>query len=80
MEAIRVNRITRGNTMMTQTNEYTEYRINKELKLTIWTDKKLSISLLEDTVDLDPYEVKKLERVIGKYNVHNDIRNTHGVK
>ena len=61
--------------MMTQTNEYTEYRINKELKLTIWNDKKLSISLLEDTVDLDPYEVKKLERVIGKYNVHKDILN-----
>ena len=60
---------------MTQTNEYTEYRINKELKVIIWNDKKLSISLLEDTVDLDPYEVKKLERVIGKYNVHNDILN-----
>ena len=53
--------------MMTQTNEYTEYRINKELKLTIWNDKKLSISLLEDTVDLDPWEVKELHRITSRY-------------
>ena len=60
------------------TPDYTEYQLNKDCKITIWQDKTLSISLREDTVDLNSTEVEALSRVIGEYKVQKQIYDNNG--
>ena len=61
-----------------RTPNYTEYQLNKDCKITIWNDKTLSISLREDTVDLNSTEVEALGRVLGEYKVQKQIYDKKG--
>lgn len=40
--------------------EYTEYKINDKLKITVYPDDTISLSLPEDTVDLNHEELDNL--------------------
>ena len=61
-----------------RTPNYTEYQLNKDCKITIWNDKTLSISLREDTVDLNRIEVQALSRILGEYKIQKQIYDNNG--
>ena len=43
------------------------YMLNKDCTIKIWNDKTFSILLSEDTVDLQPREVKELHKITSAY-------------